>query len=179
MTVDISSQIYRKAHQFMKHSLNIVLASLLLFGYLNAQESTTHGEEKKPEERTPIYLDKVTIVLEGEEVLKQEGIHEWAGKAAKIITEWYPKLDKLLESEDFVPAKEITLVFRKMDGVAFASGTQIVISTNWIRNPAGRLGNGGTRIGASHSTLSGGTRTGRHTGLAHGRHDRLHSPCLF
>jgi hypothetical protein len=137
----------------MKHSLSTVLTFLLLIGYfyvadisfvahLKAQEPAATEETKQEEEtkveRAPIYLDKVTIVLEGPEVLAQAGVHEWAGKAAKIVTEWYPKLDKLLETDGFTPAKEMTIVFRKMDGVAFASGTTITISTNWIGGAGGR-----------------------------------------
>jgi hypothetical protein len=136
----------------MKHSFYIAFAFLSLIGYLHvadtsialvlqAQEMVLQEEgEKKPEARAPVHLEKVTIILEGEEVLKQEGIHEWAGKAARIVTEYYPKFDKLLESEGFIPPKEMSIVFRKMEGVAFASGNQIVISADWIRRQPGDFG---------------------------------------
>jgi len=138
----------------MKHSLCVAFTFLLLFGCLQiadtplalklkaqdtaiqTQESATqeNGEEAdKPKKREPVRLTKVTVVIEGEEVLKQEGIHEWAGKAAQLVTEYYPIFDEKLESAGFVPPKEMTLVFRKMDGVAFASGTTITISADWVR----------------------------------------------
>ena len=143
---------------FLKHSLYIAFTFLWVFGCLfvadtpvaidlMAQDSTTteetakqDEEAEKPKERAPVYLEKLTIILEGEEVLKQEGVHEWAGKAAKVITDYYPYFDKLLETEGFVPGKEMSVVFRKMDGVAFASGAQITISADWIRRSPGDLG---------------------------------------
>ena len=107
---------------------------------LAAQEASASEEAEMPKERAPVYLEKLTIILEGEDVLKQEGIHEWAGKAGKVVTDYYPYFDKLLETEDFMPGKEMSIVFRKMDGVAFASGTQITISADWIRRQPGDFG---------------------------------------
>jgi hypothetical protein len=102
--------------------------------------STPQTEEKQSEERKAVQLEKVTIVFEGEEVLRQEGIHEWAGKASKLVTGYYPKFDKLLESDGYIPPKEVTLIFRKMDGVAFSTGTSIVISADWIKHQPGDFG---------------------------------------
>ena len=131
----------------MKHPLHITFVLLFAVGLtanLKAQETEqtsneTAVEEKIPE-RAPVQLEKITVTLEGEEVLKQEGINEWAGKAAKLVTEYYPKFDKLLETEGFVPPKELTVIFRKMDGVAFSTGTQIVISADWIKRQPGDFG---------------------------------------
>jgi len=143
----------------MKQTLCIALTFLLLIGYLHvadtpfaaqlkAQESATQTdgekadeatEEKKPE-RAPVRLEKITIVLEGEEVQTQEGIHEWSTKAAQLCLEYYPILDKIFMTEGFVPQKELTLIFRKMDGVAFSSGTTITISADWIRRSPGDFG---------------------------------------
>ena len=142
----------------MKYVLSIASAIILVINSiytpivsnLNAQETTQTAEttkveeetasEGKKSERSPVYLDKITVILEGEEVLKQEGINVWGGKAAKIVTEYYPKFDKLLETENFTPPKELTIIFRKMDGVAFSTGTQIVISADWIRRQPGDFG---------------------------------------
>jgi hypothetical protein len=136
----------------MKHSLCFVFAFLLLIGCLNVAETPIVVELKaedaavqtqeveKSEAREPVQLEKVTIVLEGEEVTKQEGIHEWTGKATQLVVEWYPLFDKLFETEGFVPGKEVTLVFRKMDGVAHASDTTITISADWIRRQPGDFG---------------------------------------
>ncbi|MDR0328631.1 MAG: basic secretory family protein [Planctomycetaceae bacterium] len=126
----------------MKHLLCVMLAFLVSAGCLHitlAQDETPATDEKKPE-RSAVQLEKISVTLEGEDVLKQAGINEWAAKAAKLVTEYYPKFDKLLESEGFEPPKELTIVFRKMDGVAFSTGTQIVISADWIRQQPGDLG---------------------------------------
>ena len=126
----------------MKHIIYIAFTSLLLIGCLHiadtsfaaAQETVPQeGDEAESKERTPVQLAKVTVILDGEDVVKQEGIHEWAGKAAQLVAEWYPIFDKLFESEGFVPENEVTLVFRKMDGVAHASGGTITISADWVR----------------------------------------------
>jgi len=84
------------------------------------------------EGRAPTQLEKVTIALDGEEVFKQEGIYEWSCKAAQLVIEWFPIFDKIFETEEFIPGNEITLRFRRMDGVANASGTTIRISDNWV-----------------------------------------------
>ena len=86
------------------------------------------------EERDPVHLEKVTIVFDGEAVLKLEGIYEWAGKAAQLVHEWFPIMDKMLETEGVVPANEITIVFyHAQSGVASASGTTIRINADWVR----------------------------------------------
>ena len=84
------------------------------------------------EGRAAIQLTTVTIALDGEEVFKQEDIYEWTGKAAQLVIEWFPIFDKVFETEGYVPANDITLRFRRMGGVANASGTTIRISDNWV-----------------------------------------------
>lgn len=88
----------------------------------------------------PAQLEKVTVVIEGEDVLKQEGIHDWAGKASQLVTEYFPKFNTILDSKENTPPKEITLVFRKMDGVAYSTGTSIVMSADWIKRQPGDFG---------------------------------------
>ena len=80
--------------------------------------------DNPPAERKPVQLVRVTVQFEGEEVLQQEGIHEWAGKASRLVTEYYPKFDKLLEA-DGTPPQEITLIFRKKEGITFSNGTSL------------------------------------------------------
>lgn len=65
---------------------------------------------------------------------------EWALSAANYGIKWYPKLCELLASDEFEPAKEVTLVFKPMDGVAHTSGSTITISSNWIREHPEDLG---------------------------------------
>ncbi|MDR1141001.1 MAG: basic secretory family protein, partial [Planctomycetaceae bacterium] len=79
----------------------------------------------------PTQLEKLTVIISGE-ALQQEKIHEWAGKASQLVTTWYPKIEMLLQSDGFTPPKEITIVFRKMDGVAYTTGNIINISAHWI-----------------------------------------------
>ena len=99
----------------------------------DTQTVDANADEKQPEGRKAVELEKVTVVIEGSDILGQEGIHEWAGKAGKLVVDYYPIFDKLLESDGYEPPNEVTIVFRKMDGVAFSTGTSIVISADWIK----------------------------------------------
>lgn len=57
----------------------------------------------------------------------------FAEKAKKIAEEWYPKInDILFGKERGLPAKEVTIEFKPMDGVAHASGHKITISAEWV-----------------------------------------------
>ena len=122
----------------MKHHFYRTFVSLLIAGGLFTAGIPVVADEQT--ERAPVYLEKLTIILEGQDVVQQEGIREWADKAGQVVTKYFPIFDKLLETEGFLPETEISIVFRKMDGVAFASGTQIVISADWIRRQPGDLG---------------------------------------
>lgn len=64
----------------------------------------------------------------------------WAEKAEKLAKEWYPKLINMLDSDGFRPTESLKLVFKKMDGVAYASGNTITISAAWIEKNPGDLG---------------------------------------
>lgn len=57
---------------------------------------------------------------------------KWAENAAKVAETQFPILVELLESDGFEPVREVKIVFKKMDGVAYASGTTITISADWI-----------------------------------------------
>ena len=104
------------------------------------QSEEAPTDETQPEGRKAVQLEKVTVVIEGEDVLQQEGIHEWAGKASKLVVEYYPIFDKLLESDGYIPPKEVTITFRKMEGVAYSTGNGIFISADWIRSQPGDFG---------------------------------------
>ncbi len=65
---------------------------------------------------------------------------EWGENAVKVAKEEFPKLVELLDSEGFKPTEKIELVFKKMDGVAYATGGKIVISADWIARQPGDIG---------------------------------------
>ncbi|MCL2349776.1 MAG: basic secretory family protein [Planctomycetaceae bacterium] len=109
---------------------SIVLTALvfhLTMSFVLAQEPTP-PDSKEIVSR----LEKVTVEIRPD-VAEQEGIADWAEKARQLVVEWYPKMDRLLESDGFVPPKEVTLVFEKMDGVAGTAGNVIHISADWIK----------------------------------------------
>ncbi len=65
---------------------------------------------------------------------------EWAEKAASIAKEQYPFLIAALDSEGFKPADSLKIVFKHMDGVAYASGGTVTISADWIEKHPDDLG---------------------------------------
>jgi hypothetical protein len=117
----------------VKHSFYTSFTLLLLIGYFCVAGNTV---ELRAQERTPVSLESIAIHLEGEDVRTLPWIHKWSTRAAAICIEWYPIMDKLLETENFVPESTMNLRFRNMGGVAHATGNSIVISTNWIRPDA-------------------------------------------
>jgi len=139
----------------MKHTLCLAFTFLLLIGYLyvadtpiaatlKAQDAAVQAQAEAAaapaattEGREPVQPTRVTVIIEGEDVLQQPGIHAWAAKAAELVVEWFPIFDKIFETDGFVPSSEVYIVFRNMQGVAHATGNRIVISSNWIRSPQG------------------------------------------
>lgn len=80
--------------------------------------------------RIPTEKRLVTVIIEPD--VRNEHVEAWAAKSRELIEEWYPKLSERLASPGFRPTREIRLRFKKMDGVAYAAGTEIVVSTDWI-----------------------------------------------
>lgn len=73
----------------------------------------------------------VTITLD---LAAAPELREWAIRAAHHAIEWHPRLAALLASDGFEPARDITLIFKKMEGVAYRAGRTITISTKWIHD---------------------------------------------
>ncbi len=62
---------------------------------------------------------------------------EWAESAKNRLIYWYPKIVEALDGKDAV-AKipddfTIRLIFKDMDGVAYAAGRSITVSSRWIK----------------------------------------------
>ena len=65
---------------------------------------------------------------------------EWAERAKSRVLYWYPKVVALLDGDaavDKIPEDfTIKLIFKDMDGVAYAAGNEITVSSRYIkRNP--------------------------------------------
>jgi hypothetical protein len=57
----------------------------------------------------------------------------WAKKARGLVEEWHPRIARMLPSNGFTPPAHVKLVFRKrMRGIAYTSGSTIVISARWL-----------------------------------------------
>lgn len=65
----------------------------------------------------------------------------WAQHAKQTVEEWHPRISKLLQSKDFTPPAEITLLFApNKNGVAHTVGTTITISADWVKKHPEDLG---------------------------------------
>jgi hypothetical protein len=60
---------------------------------------------------------------------------DWSrNKLAPVLAEWYPKIVAMLPSEGFIAPTHFTVKIRDMNGVAYTSGTQVVVSKDWIKS---------------------------------------------
>ena len=101
-----------------------------------------------PEEARPIVeevwnqlgeIPKKTIKVEID-VTEAPDAEEWAERAKSRVLYWYPKVVAMLDGEeavDKIPEDfTIKLIFKDMDGVAYAAGRSITVSSRYIkRNP--------------------------------------------
>jgi hypothetical protein len=60
-------------------------------------------------------------------------LKDWAAqKLAPALVEWYPKIVAMLPSDGFSAPKKFNVSFRPGNGVAFTSGTRIVVNSTWL-----------------------------------------------
>jgi hypothetical protein len=73
---------------------------------------------------------KYTITIDTSEVPE---LAEWAEKHRPTFEKWYPIIVGYLPSDGYTAPRELTITFRNMDGVAYASGTRIVCAAEWFK----------------------------------------------
>jgi hypothetical protein len=64
----------------------------------------------------------------------------FAAQARAVATEWYPKIVAELPSDGFVAPRQVTLIFKYTDGVAYTTGTTITCSARWFTQHPDDLG---------------------------------------
>jgi hypothetical protein len=75
--------------------------------------------------------DKPSISIEYGEA---PDVQEWAEKARDLCEKWYPTIADALASKDFIPPREVKLVFKdEKKGIAWTTGSKITIVADWIR----------------------------------------------
>ncbi len=63
-------------------------------------------------------------------------LESWGKDAVAIAGEWYPKISELLNGEEPLASPAVTIVIKRMDGIAYTSENRITVSANWIeRHP--------------------------------------------
>ncbi|HEY2572624.1 MAG TPA: basic secretory protein-like protein [Verrucomicrobiaceae bacterium] len=61
----------------------------------------------------------------------------FAAKSKTIVEEWYPRINEILfEKRHPLPAREITLIFEPMKGVAHTGNNAIHVSAEWVTKKA-------------------------------------------
>jgi len=64
---------------------------------------------------------------------KAPELKDWAEqKLAPALVEWYPKIVAMMPSDGFEAPKKFSVTLRPGDGVAFTSGTRIVVNSTWL-----------------------------------------------
>ncbi len=96
----------------------------------NAREFVRETWEKLGE------FPKKTIKVEID-VTEAPDATEWAERAKSRVLYWYPKIVAMLDGEEAVDKIPddftIRLIFKKFDGVAYASGRSITVSSSYIK----------------------------------------------
>lgn len=66
-------------------------------------------------------------------------LHNWAKHdLAPVLATWYPKIVAMLPSEGYSAPDHFKITIKPMDGVAYTSGKQVMVSAHWIKNEIGR-----------------------------------------
>ena len=119
----------------MKHFFYIALACIVLQGcsslQAQAQRPTVAPFERS--DRGFFQPTRITIQLYDEATIATPGIIEWLTAAVHVVQEWYPIIDKYLESEGHVPAGEMTIRAQSTGPIGWVSGTTMGYNIDWIR----------------------------------------------
>ncbi len=76
---------------------------------------------------------RLEVELDTSQVADKPALVQWGEDAKALMEEWHPRLVNLLQTPGFEPLYEVRLVIRDTDeGVAFAQGNRIVVSSHWI-----------------------------------------------
>jgi hypothetical protein len=124
----------------MKASIALLLA--LCVSTLARADTSGETPKKADEVWTGKTVDArgigVTVTFDTSEA---PDLKEWGEKAGKVAADWYPKIDKLLESPGFSPPKSVEIRFRKdYHGLAMTIASTITIQPDWVRKHPDDIG---------------------------------------
>ncbi|MFI4861537.1 MAG: basic secretory protein-like protein [Phycisphaerales bacterium JB063] len=108
----------------MKHAFAQALLVLFL---LVACPGTAwaQGNEPRPLE----------VELDTTQVQDKPELVAWGESARDLMIEWHPRLVNMLPTKDFETLYEVRLVIQNSnEGVAYAQGNRIVVSSHWIES---------------------------------------------
>lgn len=110
-------------------ALSMFLGAAALFS-VQAANADPPAEKKSDAPATePAKTPKIEITLD---TTGAPEMANWAEKAKKSCEESYPMIVKILGEKDFHPPEKTTIVFKKMDGIAYSAGDTITCSAAWF-----------------------------------------------
>ncbi len=92
--------------------------------------ATSHAAPVVPDAVQAPAAPRYEIIIDTTET---PDLKEWAETLRPIVDAWYPKIVEMLPSEGYTAPQKVTITFKKIDGIAYASGTQIVGAEAWFK----------------------------------------------
>ncbi len=100
------------------------LTALALAGFVSV---VPPNAEKPQTSKTAV---KYEIVID---TTQSPDLKEWADKLRPDLETWYPRIVQYLPSDGYTAPRKFKITFKKMDGVAYTSGTDVVCAEAWFK----------------------------------------------
>lgn len=110
-------------------ALSIVSIGLLWVPSVQAQDTATPAATRGTS-RCEITID----------TSQSPDLKDWADKLRPVVEKWYPIIVAYLPSDGYTAPRKFTITFKKMDGIAYTSGTDIVCAEAWFKAHPGDQG---------------------------------------
>lgn len=98
---------------------------------------STRTERSEPQK---VKLPELTVRVDYTPLSDKEAVLDWQRRLPALFKEWFPKLVRLLGDQELKIPGRIDVVFKEMDGVAYSTGSSIVISVQWANKHPDDIG---------------------------------------
>lgn len=105
------------------------LVALALAGVLRPL-TVNDVEAQVASPQPPANAPKYDIVMD---TTQSPDLKAWADKLRPEIEKWYPLIVQYLPSDGYTAPRKFTITFKKMNGVAYTSGTDVVCAEQWFK----------------------------------------------
>ena len=107
----------------------LIAAALALLGAGTAAPSGLANTLPKAQSATP-RTPNFTFTID---TTQSPDLKVWAEEMRPIIEKWYPLIVQYLPSDGYTAPRKFSITFKKMDGVAYTSGTSVVCAEAWFK----------------------------------------------